>query len=127
MDFYVQSAATALALIKRFGRRVSIERREEAYNPVTGVATLVTLSQGFLDTISFPASKGTVEAFDNRLVDDLIAGRLRFILAAAASAPFEPLANDTLTFDNSVWVVLGSTPLAPAGTPLLYKLGCRKQ
>lgn len=129
MDFYVQSAATALSLIKRFGGPIPIKRVTNTPNPVTGevVATNVT---GNLTALVLPAKASNLNAvagqLDNAVAEALTKGKVRFILAAAADAPFAPDADDILTIDAAQWRVLGSTPLKPAATALLYKIGAMR-
>lgn len=72
-----------------------------------------------------PASKGTVEAFDNRREDVAFKAKmLRYIKLAAYDLAVEPLPDDRLFFANREWCVLGCTPVNVTGaTPLVYGLG----
>lgn len=128
MSFYDSMADTALAKIQQFGREVQISRpTQSSSDPVTGTVVNGAPVTGTLKVLVLPASKGTIEAFDNRLQGGtLIDEKLRFILAAAKGAPFEPASLDELTFDGQTWQVLGCTPLSPAGTPLLYRIGAMR-
>lgn len=128
MSFYDNMAGVALAKITQFGRDITITRRVvTASDPAAGTVSQSIESIGTLKVLILPASKGTVEAFDNRLEGGtLIDERLRFIIAAAKGASFEPKSLDEVQFDGGKWLVLGCTPLSPAGVPLLYKMGVKK-
>lgn len=74
--------------------------------------------------IVLPASKGSVEAFDNRRDELLMAKKILRFVKVAALGCFEPLAMDELVFDSKKWEVLGCTPVNPSGEPLVYGIGC---
>lgn len=125
MTFYDNMAEVALAKITQFGREITITRFGSSNSdPAAGTVDKPVEATGTLKALVLPASKGTVEAFDNRLQGgSLIDEKLRYILAAAKGAPFEPRSLDEVSFDGIKWQVLGCTPLSPAGMPLLYKMG----
>lgn len=127
-DFYLAMAETALKLIKEKGRSIPITRRENiSVDPVDGTV-VATISDGLITAVVLPASKGTVEAFDNRLSDQPLSfDKIRFLLVSAADASFEPRALDELQFDGSTWEVAGCTALSPAGIPLIYKMGAKRR
>lgn len=131
---YAESAADALELLQEFGSQIVLKRAVPgtgpAHNP--GPPTWVTYS-AFAAIL--PASKGTIEAFDNRLEGGtLIEEKLRFVLMATeitrtseeGPATIEPQALDVLTFQGRDWTVLGQTPLNPAGVPVLYRMGVKR-
>ena len=124
-DFYGNMAEVALQKIEQFGRDITIRRKTaDTVDPVTGTVIPGAEMVGTIKAVILSASKGTIEAFDNRLVNgSLIDEKLRYVLAAAKGAPFEPKSVDMLDFDGATWTVLGCTPLNPAGTPLLYPMG----
>ena len=126
MDFYIQSAATALSLIKRFGGTIPIKRVTNTPDPVTG-DVVATDTNGTLTALVLPAKTSNLNAvsgqLDNAVSEALTKGKVRFVLAAAANATFPPDADDVLTIDGAEWRVLGSTPLKPAATALIYKIG----
>lgn len=127
MSSYEKTAQTALKLLKKNGRSILLRRPDRTVDNVSGISTEGPATEGLLWVVILPASKGTVEAFDNRVEQsDLSSAKLRYIIAAADGAPFEPKSNDEVVFDGSVWTVLGATPLSPAGIPLLYKLGVKR-
>ncbi|WP_019170671.1 hypothetical protein [Pseudaminobacter salicylatoxidans] len=124
---YAKSQATAERLLKKFGRAVTLKRLvpgggspwdpgEPTWQEYPATAAVL------------PASKDTIEAFDNRLEGGtLIDEQLRYVLMSAVGLPVEPKSLDVVNFDNNDWVVLGCTPLNPAGTPVLYPMGVKRQ
>jgi hypothetical protein len=124
--FYDNMAETALSLLSQFGQSVTIKRETNTIDPITGVTSTVTVTGSFT-AINPPASGGTVEAFDNRLGGEaaLLYENLRFLIIAASGAPFEPRANDLVQMGGVWYTVLGMTPISPAGTPLVYKVGMK--
>jgi len=129
MDFYVEAAADALELLKEFGTSIPITRVSNVVNPVTG-ELVPTNTAGNLTAVVLPAkstgNQAVGGAMDNAISEALTKGKVRFIIAAAANAPFAPDADDVLTFEGASWRVLGCTPLAPAGTPVIFKLGAMR-
>ena len=124
--FYGTMSATALAKLVQFGQTLTIKRYSNSTpDYAAGSVTRAVTSTGTLTAVVLPASKGTVEAFDNRMKQDTSVNldKLRFVIAAASGAPFEPKPMDEITFESRQWRVLGCTPLNPAGTALLYKMG----
>jgi hypothetical protein len=128
MTFYGQMAATATRLITKYGRSVTIKRYTPSVNGTTGVVTKgAATSTSTASVVVLPSTKGTIEAFDNRREDVSLAGKqLRFLEIAASSITFEPLPNDEVTMDSATWLVLGCTPVNPAGTALVYGVGLVK-
>lgn len=122
--FYDGMAATALSLLERFGQAVTITRTTRTIDPVSGV-TSEMISSGTFTAVNPPASKGTVEAFDNRLLSDAahVNRSLRFLIVAASGAPFVPAALDIVTMGGIDYEVAGVTPVSPDGTDLVYKIG----
>lgn len=80
----------------------------------TGVSALVLM-----------ASKGSIEAFDNRREDGSLKGmELRYLKIAAASLPVVPKSDDKVIFAGKEWLVLGCTPTDLTGSdPLVYGVG----
>lgn len=126
---YAKSQATALRLIQKFGRQITIKRSVPGstappyspYNPGPETTATYTATAACL-----PASKGTIEAFDNRLEGGtLIDENLRYVLMAP-QIEITPKSGDVLEFDGSSWTVLGNTPLSPAGTIVLHQMGVRR-
>lgn len=135
---YIESQKDADELLKEFGRGITISRQvpgpplnpKEPWIPGPPVTATYTAS-----AVVLPASKGTIEAFDNRLENGtLIDERLRYVLmsplmtrtSVAGPATIEPQSLDVLTFDGHDWTVLGCTPLNPAGVPVLFPMGVKR-
>jgi hypothetical protein len=125
MSFYGDLQKVTYDSIKPFGRFLVFTRPVVASVSVTGGT--VTPGTALTTTgcsIVLPASKGTVEAFDNRLAEKEVAGReLRYLKVAAFGMTFIPKSLDKVTFDGKTWLVLGCTPINPAGVPLVYGIG----
>lgn len=129
---YASIAQDALAAIKDAGRQVTVRRITKTTDPVTGVVSNTVTLTGTLDVVVLPAKKanalaGFTAGFDNAYAEALRAGKVRALLGAASSAPFEPVAGDETEFDGHKWTILGNTPLAPAGTALIYKMEVSRQ
>jgi hypothetical protein len=125
---YTKLAATASRLMGIYGRSVTFYRYAPSIVGSTGTTTKgAATNTSTASAVVLPASKGTVEAFDNRLENGSLVGReLRYIKVAAASITFEPKSLDEMSMDGSTWEVLGCTPVNPAGTPLVYGVGVAK-
>jgi len=128
MTFYSEMAEVADELITEFGQVITINRYAPTVVGSTGVATKgAATATSTANAIVLPASKGTVEAFDNRRDTLLLSGRkLRYLKIASASMTFEPDPLDEAVFNSATWQVLGCTPVNPAGTPLVYGIGVVK-
>lgn len=124
MDFYEQNAELALNLVRQYGTTVTLIRYKHVTDDVAGtVASEVDLT-GPAAALNLPASAGTIQAFDNRALNAALGtANIRYFLMAAKGAPFEPRPQDIILYADREWQILGSTPLNPAGVPLLYKIG----
>ena len=127
MTFYSDLASVANDLLTQYGQTVALTRTTKSTDPITGVQTDVLTTASTCSGIVLPASKGTLEAFDNRLESGSLAGKdVRFLKLAAEDLAFEPRPNDVATFASSDWLVLGCTQVNPAGTALVYGIGVVK-
>ncbi|MBK3745886.1 hypothetical protein G3A39_42820 [Paraburkholderia aspalathi] len=131
---YAKSQATAQRLLTKFGREIIITRKLPGTGPPHNPAdpTLITYQA---TAAILPASKGKIEAFDNRLEGGtLIDEKLRYVLmspkltrtSAAGPDTIEPQSLDVLTVDGHDWTVLGCTPLNPADVPVLFPMGVKR-
>ena len=134
---YLESQADADELLEEFGRTIHIRREapgepnpETPWVPVVPVATRYSAL-----AVVLPASQGTIEAFDNRMEGgSLLEERLRYVLMSArmtrvsevGATSIEPKSTDIVEFDGHSWRVLGCTPLAPAGVPVIYPMGVQR-
>lgn len=127
MDFYTNMAGTAYRLLAKFGRDLVIDRPGGSYDPVAGDYTAAAANgpHSFKGVV-LPASKGTSDAFDNRIMEGVELSRVRFVVAEALSIPFEPQKGDEVTIGNHKYLVKGATPINPAGQPIVYKMGCTR-
>lgn len=110
------------------GREIGLARQTPGTGPShnPGPGTWVEVSPSPVGVV-LPASKGTIQAFDNRVKSgELVDEKLRFVIIAAKGLPFEPKSGDRLTFDDADWIALGCTPLNPTGIPIYYGLGVRR-
>lgn len=122
---YIRAQNTALGLIDKFGQKLKIVRVDNSeYDPISGAVSNPTLYQTDSTVVTLPAGSGN-SSFDNRFKEELKAGKIRFFYVAAKGLSFAPKQGDHLLFENGVWDIAGTTPLNPAGTPVLYTLGCR--
>lgn len=126
-NFYATLAATAARLIAGKGQTVVHKRTTGTHDIAAGSVGSTTVTEGTLQLVVLPASQGTIQAFDDRLVEPYLQGRLRFCIAAASTATFEPQALDTIELDGDLYVLRGMTRLMPAGTPLIYQFGAVRQ
>lgn len=125
MSLYDEAAATAYELLAEAGKTVAIRRLEKAYDPSTGEASELVQESGEMKAVVLPfasAPKSIQIEADNKIISTLVAGKLRYILAAALGVPFEPVANDVITLENETFTVVGCTPLKPTDTPVLFKI-----
>lgn len=129
---YSTLQATALRLIDRFGAAAVLTRSNHSssnIDPVTGAVTSHTPSTGNFKAVTVPASKGTMESFDNRIIgmSAQIGKLFKFFIATPNGTILVPSGQgDTLTFDSTVYKILGCTPVAPAGSSsiIVYRIGC---
>jgi predicted neuraminidase len=123
---YTKLQATTLRLITKYGTTATITRKNAVENPETGVSNGTAATTGTFKIINPPESDGK-SSFDNRMIElaASINKSVRFYVIAASGATFAPLADDTITIDSLTLVILGCTPIAPAGTAstICYKIG----
>ena len=122
---YTAAETTAARLIDKFGETVNLLRYDATYDPVTGQTSSEVSQITEATLVSLPASQGTVEAFDNRTREAFIQGKLRFFIVAAKNLSFLPLPGDYISFESALWEIIGSTPLNPAGTALIFRVGAQ--
>jgi len=125
---YSSQIATAFRLLKQKGQKFTLLRLADSadYNPVTPGDTAVEVAfQTTCHGVVLPSTQGTIEAFDNRILDDPAQRRaFRFCILAAQGLDFEPQAQDVLLTAEGPWRILGATPLNPAGDgAILFNVG----
>ena len=120
--FYDRAADNALRMIAAKGRLLTIKRYFLAdSDQASGSARPVLENQGLLTAILLPGGDTSATA-EIRLNEGLVEERSLEILAAAKNASFEPRPLDELEFDGLKWLIRAVTPVAPDGTPLIYKI-----
>ncbi|MEO0497939.1 MAG: hypothetical protein AAF141_11335 [Pseudomonadota bacterium] len=124
MSFYPNLQQTSSRLIKQFGQSLTVTRGSGPFDPATGTTNAAAAVTFTINAVVLPASQGTIEAFDNRLTEQYRDKSVRFLNVAADSQ--EPESGDQVALDGANWRVLGVTPLNPAGTALLYRMGLVK-
>lgn len=126
---FTKSAATALRLIRNAGQTGTIVRVSAGtYDAVTGGLTGTSETTTTCDFVELPKISGLPSAgYLEMYKEDLIAGRVKFMLIAASSCAFAPVAGDIARLSSVDWEILGSTPVQPDGTGLLYKVGIRQK
>lgn len=113
--------ATANRLIAAKGQAVTLTRRAAgAYNPATGTAAITDTTQTGKGVI-LPLVLG----FRKETGTNIPLGSVQCILSAlgTSAALTAPKVDDSLTDSTGkVWTVIEVSPLAPAGTALIYDL-----
>jgi len=120
--FYDEMAALAAEMIGEYGQVLTMKRvTADSYDPITGSTVVGSTETQSITAVVLPASKGTVEAFDNKLVGGtLIESNIRALKIAAAGLLWPPGPGCVIEYDGQDWQMLGATPASPAGTPLVY-------
>jgi len=124
---YEASRKTASQLIANFGVKTQIHRVASTYDQVTGEDSVDSVAATDINLVSLPASKGTIQAFDNRQLEGLTLDQLRFFMVEALASGFEPTGSDLIQFDGKIWEIVGATPLNPSGAKnLLFNVGAKR-
>lgn len=121
---YSNPAATALRLLTKFGRSVTLRKQTAgAYNPATSSATITNTDY---------TGTGALFDFNERVLGTQFADGTtveqgdKFLLLAPSGITVAPEPNDLLIFGSDTWNVMNVKTVAPAGTPVLYELHLRK-
>ncbi|MCW8158977.1 hypothetical protein D7243_22685 [Stutzerimonas stutzeri] len=120
--FYDEMAGLAAEMIAEFGQVLTLRREVEAsYDPATGQMQPGATEEQPITALVRPASKGTVEAFDNKLVNGtLIESNIRALKIVADGLLWPPGPGCVVEYEGHEWKMLGATPTNPAGTALIY-------
>lgn len=120
---YAAIAQSALDAIRAAGTTLPLRRTSRTHDAVQGSTSAAKYFEGPVDCVVLPARSSDIAAMaSDRLTQALAAGKLRKLLVAASSVPFEPTVVDTITLEAYFWTILGVTPLSPIGLPLIYTL-----
>ena len=129
MPNYGKTADNALVSILAAGATMTATRSlSGVYDPATGEETAIPELQTWeLVAVTLPATIARFRGIDNKLTEGLVLGKARYLLTAAKNSNGfipEPLPEDVIVFpDLTAWKVIGSTPIKPAGVPILYQVG----
>jgi hypothetical protein len=135
---YPEIAQQALDLIRDAGTTATLSRKTGGtFDPVAGTFSAAQdTTIGTIDCVVLTYTEkgvrqlitGTIEA-DNRVIKAFTQGRLRRLLIAGSTAPFEPTNGDVVTgLESATWEVLGCNPLKPDGaTPLIYTVAVERK
>jgi hypothetical protein len=99
------------------------------YDPETPELTTPSLSyQSPCKGVVLPASGGTIEASDDRILSDPRRRQsFRFVILAGLELTFRPRAQDILRTVEGDYCLLGASPLDPAGQGvIIWNCGCSK-
>jgi hypothetical protein len=135
---YTRVAAQALRQIRDAGTTTTLSRKTGGtFDPVNGTFSAAQdTTTGTIDCVVLTYTEkgvrqlitGTIEA-DNKVMKAFVQGRLRRLIIAASTAPFEPTNGDVVTgLESATWEVLGCNPLKPDGTtPLIYTVAVERK
>lgn len=128
-NVYQPQIEAAEKLIAAKGQAMTLYRlgTVAAYDPVNPASAALTVAaQSPVSGVVLPASNGTIEAFDNRILNDPAQRRsFRFVILAAKQLTLVPQAGDILQTAEGLYRLLGATPLNPNGQgAILYNVGC---
>lgn len=124
---YIQAQKTARRLLDNFGASVTFNRvGGGTFDPVAGEETGASTTTETVKVVSLPASKGTIQAFDKKIFEDLSETEIRFFHAELNTNSFEPQPGDLINYGSKIWEVVGVTPLDPTGSkPVLFNIGSK--
>jgi hypothetical protein len=121
---YTKPAATALKLLTKFGRSVTLRKQTAgAYDPATSGATVTNTDY---------TGTGALFDFNERILGTQFENGTsvqmgdKYLLLASSGITVAPVPNDLLIFGSDTWTVLNVKTIAPAGTAVLYELHLRK-
>lgn len=129
MTAYGAQIDTARRLIADKGQMVEFNRAvEAAYDPGTDTVIGMGTTTFYSLAVALPASQSTAAAFDVRFPGPVLtATNLRVLLVAAAGLTETPSAGDrVIGLEGDDWTVVGTTPLAPDGTPIVHTLTVKR-
>jgi hypothetical protein len=122
---YTATAARVSSMLTKFGTVITYKRYTKTVSGSAGTVTSTLLDSTTATAVVLMASKGSIEAFDNRRDDGSLKGlELRYLKVSAYAFTFTPKSDDVVTFSGRDWKVLGCTPIDPTGAQaLVYGIG----
>lgn len=125
---YTAIQRNADSLIKRFGQAATLRRTTEGTkNRVAGTITGATSTDYTIRSVTLPASSSRTSMLDDSYKEELIGGRIKFVLVSAKDLSVTPKQGDHFVLNSETWEVMGATSLAPGGTNVLFKMFIRKR
>ena len=121
----------ALRMLRKYGNPLEIRAySKEGFDPVAGSFTLeYCKTTGF--AISVPSVTTGYKFFDDFFVEEMTKGRAKIFILEAKSLDFVPESGHFVYDEGALWEIgtedsnTGIMPLNPAGTALIYTIGCR--
>lgn len=112
---YGALAKTAKALIKEFGKSVTLSSASGGiYDPTTGSTT------GSGQPVQTTGVAVEVDFEKSLMEEGIVTTGMKRLFAAGIQAPVP--GSDTLIFEGRGWLIMKSNPLSPGGTVLLFDL-----
>lgn len=127
---YTKTSSTALRLITKFGQSGSLVRVVGGtYDPSTGATSGESERIEEIKYAELPKLTDiTNTGYLNQYQEDIVKGKVRFMLIAAKGVSSSPESGDLFRDRFRVdWEILGSTQVSPAGIDIVYKAGVRKK
>jgi hypothetical protein len=115
-DPYAQARATALALLRKKGRTVSVTRKSGAKNKVTGKLDSGGVQSGSFVGVGLPAGP-TAERYVGSLVGKQT---LEFYLSAEPGVSFLPQPGDQIAWGGRSYTLVWTSDLNPGGTGSVF-------
>lgn len=117
MSIYDRAAATAERLLKRYGAPMALKRTVEGdYDPSTGSSSSVTQEH---------AATGVMLEYEQRDVDGSLIQQGDQRVYLSPDLAVTPETGDTLSLNGSLFTVVVSRALAPAGKVVLHDVQVR--
>lgn len=117
---YVAIEAGAAQAIAEAGASVTLKRLTSSRDALSGTVTATAVATSPATVVLLPRFKG---AYDKKLTAGLLNRALKGVLIAVDGLTFTPEPNDYLEIAGEHWRIVGITPIAPAGTNVLFKGG----
>ena len=118
---YDKTASSALRMIKSKGMAMILRvATEGAYIPGSGTPTQTTTDYPVFGVLTNPFVIQKQTFFANSLIES----NDRVVLMGAGGG--EPSPGDIMIINGAQWAVVSVIPIAPGGTPIIYKVQIRK-
>lgn len=122
---YKQAQKTAKRLLVKFGVKTKLFRVAGDFDPVAGINSNSTLQTSETVAVALPTTNGLGLTGDKQFTEDLKQGKIKGFYASAVGASFDYEPGDFILWEGSIFDVVATSKLSPAGVAVLYMLGCR--